>query len=293
MRSGDSPAFQVRRMTPEDVPAAAEVSAAAFDHDITDARDERLWRGRVARAIETDPDGAFVADRDGHILAVSSAIRRDHLAVLSMLAVAPHAQGSGAGGAVLAPAMSYARGATAALIPSSDDPRALRLYAGEGFRLLPTLAANGSVDRRRIPAAHPDLHEVGRGELERLEPISRDVRGGAHTLDLEFALGRDAAIMSIADRGFVVVYETRVWLLAARDEDAAAALLWSALEIADRRASGTESAPGLAVDWITAEQQWAVRVALAAGLHLRVSRALCVRGDPGTLHPFLPSGPFG
>jgi hypothetical protein len=44
--------------------------------------------------------------------------------------------------------------------------------------------------------------------------------------------------------------------------------------------------------WITAEQQWAVEVVALAGLRLVPSRALCVRGRPGPLHPYLPSGPF-
>ncbi|MBV8219054.1 MAG: hypothetical protein JO325_11365 [Solirubrobacterales bacterium] len=84
----------------------------------------------------------------------------------------------------------------AGLIVSSNDPRALRLYARAGFALQPTLAAEGEVDRRALPSAHPGIRE---------------------------------------------------------DDD---------LE------------------------------ALQARLQLTAYGALCVRGTPGTLYPFLPSAPF-
>ena len=71
----------------------------------------------------------------------------------------------------------------------------------------------------------------------------------------------------------------------ARDDEAAAALLWGALELA-----GELERP--CVRWITGEQEWAIRVVLEAGLRLSATGALCVRGSPGTLRPFVPSGPF-
>jgi hypothetical protein len=75
-----------------------------------------------------------------------------------------------------------------------------------------------------------------------------------------------------------------VWLLVATDEDAAAQLLWASLALAD-----TERP---AVRWITAAQQWAIKVVVSAGLRLEPYGALCVRGNAGTLSPYLPSPPF-
>jgi hypothetical protein len=76
-----------------------------------------------------------------------------------------------------------------------------------------------------------------------------------------------------------------VWLLVARDDEAATALLWSALELAT-------DADRPFLRWITGDQEWAISVALAAGLRLSAMGALCVRGNPGRLRPFIPSGPF-
>jgi hypothetical protein len=46
------------------------------------------------------------------------------------------------------------------------------------------------------------------------------------------------------------------------------------------------------VRWITGDQQWAIRALVNARLELTGYGALCVRGTPGTLTPFVPSVPF-
>lgn len=49
------------------------------------------------------------------------------------------------------------------------------------------------------------------------EPISRALRGAAHTLDLATALDRGGSVFRLAERAFVVAIPGRgVWLLAAR-----------------------------------------------------------------------------
>ncbi len=273
-------------MRNEDLDDAATVSAAAFDVDLSDEPSERLWRHRVGYPLGTDPNGAFVAELDREIVAVAQALRRERVWCLSMLAVHPGAQGVGAGRAVLGPALTYGADADAGLIPSSNDPRAMRLYALSGFALLPTFAAAGELDRRAIPRVDNAITEADNSGLERLAPISRDVRGAPHTSELRYALERGSRILTISDRGFTVVHSGRVWLLAARDEEAATSLLWRALELASSQA-GLVSAR-----WITGGQQWALRVLLAAGLRLSVHGAFCVRGAPGPLSPYLPSPPF-
>jgi hypothetical protein len=46
------------------------------------------------------------------------------------------------------------------------------------------------------------------------------------------------------------------------------------------------------VRWITGAQQWAIDIVAGAGLRLAAYGALCVRGTPGPLAPFLPNNSF-
>jgi ribosomal protein S18 acetylase RimI-like enzyme len=125
-------------MVAADLPQVAVLAAAAFSRDITDEHAARRWRERIAFPLETDPDGAFVAELDGRIVGAAEAIVRERLWVLSLLAVQPGIQSAGAGGAAMERAIAYGKSADAGLIVSSNDPRALRLYASCGFALHPT-----------------------------------------------------------------------------------------------------------------------------------------------------------
>jgi GNAT superfamily N-acetyltransferase len=271
-------------MEAPDVAQVADLSAAAFSREIGDELTMRRWHGRVAYAMTTDPRGAFVAELDGHLIGVAQAIVRERLWCLSLFAVQPGIQSAGAGRALLEHAMAYGRTADAGLIVSSNDSRALRLYAGSGFALQPTFQAEGTVDRRTLPRAGSEVREDDGGDLESLEALARQIRGAPYTSELRYALGRDARLLRLADRGFAVVLPERsVWLLVARDEEAATALLWNGLALAEGDAS---------VRWITGAQQWAIDVLVQARLRLAAYGALCVRGTPGPLRPFLPSPPF-
>jgi ribosomal protein S18 acetylase RimI-like enzyme len=280
--------LHLRALEASDLAAAVTISAAAFDLDLGEPSIGERWHRRVAYPLSTDPEGAFVAEHDGRVIGVAQAIVRERLWCLSLLAVEPDAQTAGAGRALLDRALGYGSGAgaEAGLITCSNDPRAMRLYALAGFSVLPTFGATGAIDRSALPRSHPQIREGGVGDLEALAAISRDVRGAPHTRELEFALSSDARLLRLADRGFAVATPGHgLWLLVAYDEPTAAALLWSALALVGDTERG-------AVQWITAEQQWAVEVVLRAGLRLAPYRALCVRGRPGPLRPFLPSGPF-
>jgi ribosomal protein S18 acetylase RimI-like enzyme len=269
-----------------DLPEAAEVSAAGFGFELSDPAQVRRWQQRLAHLAGTDPDGGFVAESDGRIIGVAQALQRERLWCLSLLAVAPDVQSRGAGRALLDRALAYGADAGGGLIVSSNDPRALRLYGLAGFSLRPTFQAEGTLDRRTLPRRHPGVRDAGEADLAALAEISRDVRGAPHTAELEFALGRGARLLRLGDRGFSVIQpEHGVWVLAARDEQAATALLWSALE-----AVGNPERP--TVRWITGEQRWAIDVVLRAGLQLSAYGALGVRGDPGPLWPFIPTVAF-
>lgn len=273
-------------MEPADIAEVAVVAAASFDFDLSAASAAERFHERLGHLLRTDPDGAFVAMRSGRIIGAAETMVRERLWCLSLLAVAPDQQSTGAGRALLDRALGYGDGAASGLIVSSNDPRALGLYGRAGFSLRPAFEATGPVNRRVLGRANPGVREEDDPDLEALEPISREIRGAPHTPELELALRQGARLLRLGDRGFAVAESPfGVWLLVARDEEAASALLWSALEFA-------EDGEHPRLRWLTGDQQWAISIALEAGLRLCASGALCVRGRPGTLAPFVPSGPF-
>jgi GNAT superfamily N-acetyltransferase len=273
-------------MEPADVADAAAVAAASFEFDISAPPAAERFRERLAHLLDTDPGGAFVAEYRGEIIGAAEAMVRERLWCLSLLAVAPGHQSAGAGAALLERTLGYGAQADAGLIVSSNDPRALRLYARAGFSLQPTFEAVGPLDRQALPHPDPGVREGGGADLDLAASISRDIRGATHTPELELALRQGGQLLRVGDRGFTVAQAPHgVWLLVARDDAAATALLWSALAL-----SGDGAGPS--IRWITGAQEWAVTAAVQAGLRLSATGALCVRGRPGPLRPFIPSGPF-
>jgi predicted N-acetyltransferase YhbS len=276
----------VRRMTDADIPQAATVSAEAFEIDIGTPASRRHWEARLRHSLRTDPEGSLVTESDGVITGAAQAVIRDRLWILSLLTVSPSAGRGGEGRALVRAALEYDRDVDAALIIASNDPRATRLYGSSGFRLEPTFKATGTVDPTLIPDLHPGIVEVSPSELETLAPISRAVRGAAHTRDLGLALSRGSSVFALEDRGFVMTMPGRgVWLLAARDEQAATDLLWHAL-------GHLSEEPRIVIDFVSGAQQWALQVFISARLSFHSYGAICTRGDVGPLHPYIPSPPF-
>jgi len=88
------------------------------------------------------------------------------------------------------------------------------------------------------------------------------------------------------ERGYAVIgADGALRIVAALDEEAASDLLRAALA----RAPGA-----VEIETLTAKQQWAVAVALEAGLELRINSggAMFTSGEVGTFTPYLPSGAF-
>jgi ribosomal protein S18 acetylase RimI-like enzyme len=278
--------IRVRGMKPADIADAAAVSAGAFGLDISSPLAAAHFEERLMHLLRSDPEGAFVAERGRRIVGLAQAMVRERLWCLSLLAVAPEQQSDGAGRALMARALGYGADAEAGLIVGSNDPRALRLYARAGFTLHPTFEAVGPLDRSALPGPDREVRDGGAGDLEAIGAISREIRGAPHTPELELMLRQGARLLRLGDRGFAVAQPPHgVWLLVARDDAAARSLLWTALALA-----GDAARP--AIRWVTGAQDWAISVAVEAGLRLTATGALCVRGRPGPLRPFVPSGPF-
>jgi predicted N-acetyltransferase YhbS len=278
----------IRLLTDADIAEASTISAEAFELDITDAEKRRSWEERLRYSLLTDPEGSFVSETDGVISGLAQAVVRERLWVLSLLTVSPTRGRGGEGRALLNASLEYGRETTdRAIIIASNHPRALRLYASSGFRVVPTFEASGPLpDPRVIPEHHPEITVVPEAEIETLAPISRAVRGAFHTPDLAFLVSRGATLFRLGDRGFVSAAPDRgVSLLAALDEQAATALLWRALD-------HIKGEPKIEVSFVDGRQQWALAVFVAAGLPFSSTGGLATRGNLGPMYPYIPSPPF-
>jgi len=276
----------VRPLDATDVPAAAAVAGAALPVPPEFERPtDRAWRERrIAHLGATDPQGAWVAEDEGVVRGIALALVRDGIWGLSLLAVDPAHHARGTGTRLLEATLTHDPGVRAGIIASSTDPKAMRMYARAGFDLRPCVSAAGIADRAAIPAG---LRSAPSDDLEAAAALGRDVRGGAYGPgDLAMILDAEPGteIKAVPGRGFVLHdADGSPALLCARDDEAAADLLWSAL------AAGTRGA-SVHLDFLTAGQDWAIAVALEAGLALSPEGPLLTRGALGPLRPWLPSG---
>jgi GNAT superfamily N-acetyltransferase len=278
--------MEVRPLRPDDVAAADEIARQVFDPPGTVPTEAPPTPGerRVAHLLSTDPGGAWAAiDADGILEGVALALRRDDLWGLSLLAVRPDRHARGIGRRLLEAALAYADGARGRIVMSSQDPKAMRLYARAGLRLRPTVGAGGILDRSLLPPPAPDVGPSD--DVAATAAISRAVRGATHHLDIPVLLERGMQLLAHSDRGFAVHDQGTPKLLAARDEQAATDLLWACLAAAPPGAT-------VSIDFIAAEQDWAVGVALEAGLALTPDGPLFVAGELGPLRPYLPSSTY-
>jgi GNAT superfamily N-acetyltransferase len=276
-------------MTEADVEAAFTASQAAFElrnerwPPTTEPSEVRWRRGleRMRHVLGTDPEGAWVADDGTGPRGVAMAIVREGVWGLSLLAVAPGLQSSGVGAQLLRRALATAEGTRGQIILSSLDPRALRSYAAAGFELRPAMQAFGVVPRSAIPAGL-GVREGGPADFELAAAIDREQRGASHGPDHEMLLRSGYSMLVLPDRGYVFERDGSPALLAARDDDAARALLWAAL---------AQAPPGheCGVMFLTQAQNWALPVINAARLSLEPCGPTFVRGDPGPMSPYLPN----
>jgi ribosomal protein S18 acetylase RimI-like enzyme len=285
---------QLRAMVDSDVPAAV----AAWDHafqtmrakyslplrTMTEADNLRL-RKRMRHFLETDPEGSWVAEEDGVVVGLAQSFVREGYWVLSMLATAPNSQRRGLGRELLQLAMGNADSAGPGSIQASRDPGAMSLYTSAGFSLHPVVTGRGPV-RLGSVSFDPRVRYSDRTDIETVAAIDRAVRGSARSIDIVAMLNElGSRLLLLDDRGYVVAKDDRVVTLGARDEEAATTLLRAAL--------AAMSVGTVEVNWLTANQQWAIRTLVDAGVELVPSGPMMVRGLPGPPYPYIPSGGYG
>ncbi len=268
--------------------AASRAFGGSFPEENTPASVE--WGARrIRHFLQHDPGSAFVAeDADGAIAGVALASVRDDLWFLSLLTVRTDLQGHGIGRELLRAVLVSAAGCGRGTILASQDPKALASYRRAGFRLLPAFRAAGRLRRERVPRAGLVSEGDYARHAEFVQDVARQVRGAALGPDLCVHGDAGAALHVVdapAGRGYAVGSASGVQCLAATSDEVAAELLWCSLAEA--------SAPELSVQWLTADQHWAVDVVAEAGLELGPGPSWCVRGMTRPPTPYLPAGAYG
>jgi GNAT superfamily N-acetyltransferase len=239
-------------------------------------------REATTRFVRRDQAGSWVADDSGAVVGMAEAVRRDGFWGLSMLFVHPDAQSRGIGRRLIDAALTCAEGAGVRMILTSLDPRALRRYSRAGLAIHPTVEAEGVVDRGVIPPGLPG-RPGDASDLDLVAEVDAGLRG-SRAEDVDFLLASGAR-MWVADRdggrGYVVTRDGPLLMLGATDEATASGLLWRYLA----------ETPGKTSVWhLTAQQDWAVRVALSARLSVVPAGPLFVSGLDRPPGPWIPSG---
>ena len=280
-------------MTDADVAEAGEVAWTALltaipaEFDTDDPAGPAYRQLRIRHVLETDPGGAWVAtDTSGRIVGMSLALVREGMWGFSLFGVLPELHGQRIGTRLFDAALAHGDGTRAGIILSTVSPAAMRRYFRSGFRLLPCVCASGALNSSRIPGGLQARPGDPATDVDTIDRASRHVRGASHARDIESMLASGGGLLVIEGSGFAVQKDGSPWLLAATDEGTATDLLWSCFAAAK---------PGTTVriDFVSAGNDWALDVALTAGLTLTADEGpIFVRGDIGPLVPYLPSGAY-
>ena len=234
----------------------------------------------VGHLVAHDPAGAWAADDAGTLAGVVLSTRRDLLWSLSALAVAPAA--AAVGPALLEAALVYSRGCLRGIGVVPDEPSTARWTRGAGFALHPTMRLAGRVDRSALPLVD-GVRDATTADRALVESVDRQVRGAARGPDHEvLEAGADLLVCDVTTgSGYAFHRDGSPVALAATTREVARRLLWTVLA----RSAGRRP---VEVARLSAEQDWAVDVGLAAGLGVHTGGFLALRHlRPPT--PYLPS----
>ncbi|WP_077061915.1 GNAT family N-acetyltransferase [Streptomyces sp. MP131-18] len=268
-----------------DAEAVRAVAATAFGPGAHDERRRVRFLRRVRHLAATDPNGCWLAEDDaGRPLGAVLAGLRENLWGLSLLAVLPQARGKGVGGELMRRAAAHGRGTLRGMICATPHPAAPRVCRAAGFSLHPTMRLTGTVDAARLTPPDGPAIEGGAAHRDLMDSVDRRVRGAAHGPDHGELLLHCRVVVAddLAGSGYCYLDDGgRIELLAATSRRIAVRLLTSAL-------LSLPAGADTAVRHLTAEQEWAVDVGLAAGLELAADGYLCLRGMRPPA-PYLPS----
>jgi predicted N-acetyltransferase YhbS len=255
-----------------------EVDARTFHRSWPDPRPRPAarnvaWIKRARHTLTTDPEGCWVAEVDGEVVGGAISRVRELMWILASFAVKAEHQGQGIGLQLLAAAMHHGRGCLRGMLAASPDPGAVRRYRLAGFTLHPQMFLTGVVDRGAIPVVDR-VREGSAGDVDLLDSIDRHARGAAHLSDHEVLLEEFRLIVCERSNGAAYAYVDEAGspcLLAATTRRTATDVMWEALG---------SSTPGstVAVRRVTAANEWAIDVGMAARMSLHQSGYLCLRG---------------
>jgi GNAT superfamily N-acetyltransferase len=291
--------YLVRPMTAADVAAAERLTDDAFlDLEQRTHRTgwpaparrgparSAAWQRRVEHLLRTDPRGCWVAEDGAGILGAAVSLRRELSWLLATYAVRPGVQGRGVGRQLLDAALQHGSGSLRGMIAVSDDPSAVRRYRLAGFTLHPTMLLRGVVPRAALPVVER-VREGSAGDVDLMDSVDRQARGAAHGPDHAVLLTTHRLV--VADRttgsGYAYVdHGGAPQLLAATNRRTATDLLWECL-------AATSPAQPVIVRHVTAANEWALDVGLAARLEVWTSGYLALRGMKPPM-PYVHSGHF-
>ena len=258
--------------------AYTEVDRRTFQRDWPDPpprtpKRDGAWVRRTAHALRTDPEGCWVAELDGRVVGCVLSRVRELMWILSSFAVAPEVQGRGVGTQLLAASLHHGRGCLRGMFSASADPAAVRRYRLAGFDLHPQMFVTGTVDRDALPLVDR-VREGSAGDIDLMNSIDRQTRGAAHLSDHEALLAQFRLLVceTSSSQGYAYVDDAgSPTLVAATTRRTASDLVWEAF---------ASSTPGSTVSLhhVTAANQWAIDVGLAARLSVHTSGYLCLRG---------------
>lgn len=274
----------IRPMRPADVAAAERLSAESFYE--LDVRTHRPglpvpelrpptragnWITRTTHFLDTDPGGCWVAEVDGELVGFATSFVRELTWCLATFAVRPGLQGRGLGKRLLDTAMEHGRGCLRGMLAASSDPKAVRRYRLAGFSLHPQMFLTGTVDRTAIPVIDK-VREGTAGDVDLLDSLDRQTRGSAHGPDHQLMLAAWRLLVSDTSSGSGYAYvghDGSLALLAASNRRTAARLLWAVL---------ADTTGETVVPHLTAANEWAIDVGMAARLELHQEGYLGLRG---------------
>ena len=291
--------YYIRPMRPEDVPVVERLTAEEFyELDVrshrpgwpepsmrSEAKAEK-WRRRMEHMLRHDPGGCWVADDHTGVIGVAAALKRDVTWVLATYAVRGGLQGRGVGRQLLDAALSHGAGCLRGMLSSSEDPKAVRRYRLAGFTMHPAMFCMGKVARDLLPVVER-VRDGSAGDIDLMNSVDRQVRDAAHGVDHELLTSTYRLVVVDRSTGSGYAYVEPgggPYLLAATNRRTATDLLWETL------AASSPEEP-CTIGHISAQNEWAIDVGMAARMDLNLSGYLGLRGMKPPM-PYLPCGHF-